>query len=71
VFFKSEEGDHSSEVIFEKLPADVWPLVSPTVVNDGLSRRVKDAFDPFNILNPGILGPLNHAVNADSPGRLN
>ena len=71
VFFKSEEGDHSSEVIFEKLPADVWPLVSPTVVSDGLSRRVKDAFDPFNILNPGILGPLNHAVNADSPGRLN
>lgn len=71
VFFKSEGEDHSSEVIFEKLPGDVWPLVSPTVVNDGLSRRVKDAFDPFNILNPGILGPLKFTANPAISGPLN
>jgi len=69
VLFKDEDQDHSSEVIFEKLPADVWPLVSPTVVNDGLSRRVKEAFDPSNILNPGILGPLKSDVNPVSAVR--
>jgi glycolate dehydrogenase FAD-binding subunit len=49
-------GAESSEVIFEKLPPEVWPAVSPTVVGDGLSQGVKRAFDPHNILNPGILG---------------
>lgn len=58
VFFEVEP-DHSSEVIYEKLPPDVWSIVSPGVVDDRLSRRVKEAFDPANILNPGILGPLN------------
>jgi glycolate oxidase FAD binding subunit len=45
-----------SEVIFEKLPADVWPVVSPSVVSDPLSQGVKRAYDSHNILNPGILG---------------
>jgi glycolate oxidase FAD binding subunit len=45
-----------SVLIFEKLPEDVWPVVSPTVVADSLSRGVKTVFDPHNILNPGILG---------------
>lgn len=49
-------GEGSSEVIFEKLPAEVWPRVSPSVVADPLSRGIKKAYDPFNILNPGILG---------------
>jgi glycolate oxidase FAD binding subunit len=50
------EGGGSSEVIFEKLPAEVWPHVSPTVVSDRLSQGIKKAYDPHNILNPGILG---------------
>jgi len=49
-------GIGSSEVIFEKLPPEVWSSVSPSVVSDGLSQGVKRAFDPHNILNPGILG---------------
>lgn len=51
-----EGGIGSSEVIFEKLPPEVWSAVSPSVVSDGLSQGVKRAFDPHNILNPGILG---------------
>jgi glycolate oxidase FAD binding subunit len=50
------DGDRSSEVIFEKLPPDVWAQVSPSVVADPLSRGIKRAYDPHNILNPGILG---------------
>lgn len=52
----SADGGGSSEVIFEKLPADVWANVSPTVVADPLSRGIRNAYDPNNILNPGILG---------------
>ena len=43
-------------VIFEKLPADVWPATAPSVVADALSRGIRTAYDPHNILNPGILG---------------
>lgn len=43
-------------VVYEKLPAEAWPTVSPTVVADPLSQGIKKAYDPFNILNPGILG---------------
>jgi FAD/FMN-containing dehydrogenase len=46
----------SSEIIFEKLPADVWATVSPSVVSDPLSQGIKQAYDPFDLLNPGILG---------------
>jgi FAD/FMN-containing dehydrogenase len=49
-------GEGSSEVIFETLPAEVWSQISPSVVADPLSRGIKKAYDPFNILNPGILG---------------
>jgi FAD/FMN-containing dehydrogenase len=52
----STDGAGSSEVIFEKLPADVWAQVSPSVVADPLSQKIKKAYDPHNILNPGILG---------------
>lgn len=44
-------------VIFERLPGAAWAALSPTVVGDKLSQRLKDAFDPAGILNPGILGP--------------
>lgn len=50
------DGPQSSEVIFEKLPADVWAQASPSVVSDPLSKGIKKAYDPLNILNPGILG---------------
>lgn len=50
------DGDGSSQVIFEKLPADVWADVSPSVVADPLSRGIRKAYDPHGILNPGILG---------------
>jgi FAD/FMN-containing dehydrogenase len=49
-------GEGSSEVIFEKLPAELWSQISPSVVADPLSRGIRKAYDPFNILNPGILG---------------
>jgi glycolate oxidase FAD binding subunit len=49
-------GEQSSDVIFEKLPADVWPQVSPSVVSDALSRGIRNTYDPGSILNPGILG---------------
>ncbi|HJP86302.1 MAG TPA: FAD-binding protein [Gemmatimonadaceae bacterium] len=49
----------SSEIVFEKLPADLWSVVSPSVVADPLSQGIKRAYDPHNILNPGILGNLN------------
>jgi glycolate dehydrogenase FAD-binding subunit len=49
-------GNGSSEVIFERLPAEIWQMISPSVVSDQLSQGVKRAFDPHTILNPGILG---------------
>ena len=49
--------DGSSHIIFEKLPsAEIWAHVSPSVVADPLSQSIRKAYDPNNILNPGILG---------------
>jgi glycolate oxidase FAD binding subunit len=45
-------------VIFERLPSTGWRIFSPSIVGDALSQRVKRAFDPGDLLNPGILGPL-------------
>jgi glycolate oxidase FAD binding subunit len=45
----------SPGVIFEKLPSG-WGGISPSAVQDELSQRIKKAYDPHNILNPGILG---------------
>ncbi|HEX6574681.1 MAG TPA: FAD-binding protein [Gemmatimonadaceae bacterium] len=47
----------SATVIFERLPREMWSEFSPTVTGDRISQRVKHAFDPLDILNPGILGP--------------
>ena len=55
VEFGTDNG-RSSEVIFEKLPPDVWARVSPSVVADSLSQGIRKAYDPHDILNPGILG---------------
>ena len=43
-------------VIFERLPAPLWPELARPSTIDALSRGVKRTFDPDNILNPGILG---------------
>ena len=56
VNFQTDGQSAGTGVIFEKLPADVWPVVSPSVASDPLSRGIKRAYDPHNILNPGILG---------------
>ncbi len=50
------DASRSTEVIFEKLPPEVWAQVSPSVVADRLSQGIRKAYDPHNILNPGILG---------------
>ena len=50
------DGEGSSSVVFEKLPADLWGSVSPSVVADPLSQGIRKAYDPHGILNPGILG---------------
>ncbi len=52
------DASDSVETIFEKLRPDVWGEVAPSVVSDPLSQRIKRAYDPHNILNPGILGDL-------------
>jgi glycolate oxidase FAD binding subunit len=49
-------ANEATEVIFEKLPAEAWAYASPTVIADPLSQGIKQAYDPHNILNPGILG---------------
>jgi glycolate oxidase FAD binding subunit len=54
--FHSDGQGSGTSVIFEKLPAEVWPVVSPSVVSDPLSQGIKRKYDPHNVLNPGILG---------------
>ena len=45
--------------LYERLPSSLWDSMSQSVTDDRISQRIKRAFDPGNILNPGILGPLN------------
>ncbi len=44
--------------IFERLPGEMWDVLSPSVASDNLSRGIRNAFDPSAILNPGIMGPV-------------
>jgi glycolate oxidase FAD binding subunit len=46
----------SVTIVGERMPRELWPIISPTVVGDRVSQGIKHAFDPHNILNPGILG---------------
>lgn len=50
--------DAGASRIFERLPAALWPVLAPTAVGDRLSHRVRDAFDPQRVLNPGVLGEV-------------
>jgi len=50
------EPGHDLSRIFERLPAEAWRILAPGPVNDRLSTRVREAFDPGRLLNPGILG---------------
>ncbi|HJU76206.1 MAG TPA: FAD-binding protein [Gemmatimonadaceae bacterium] len=52
----SEPGTAPCTRVFEALPAALWSRVAPSHVNDALSQRVRNAFDPDRRLNPGILG---------------
>jgi glycolate oxidase FAD binding subunit len=52
----SLDGPVEGAFVFERLPAETWETISPSVVGDPLSRGIKRAYDPFNVLNPGILG---------------
>jgi len=49
----------NATVIFERLPASMWARFSPSVVLDPISQGIRTAFDPSNILNPGIMGPVS------------
>jgi glycolate oxidase FAD binding subunit len=42
--------------IFERLPAAVWPTLATPMATDAISCRIRAAFDPNGMLNPGILG---------------
>ena len=48
----------SARMIPERLGPEAWSRLAPSSVADPISRRVKQAFDPANVLNPGILGAV-------------
>ncbi len=52
--------------IVERVPSQAWTAV-PSAVNDRISQRLRQAFDPAGILNPGILGEATSAVAMMSP----
>ena len=47
---------HLGTSVVERLPAPLWPSLVPPAAMDSLSVRVRDAYDPDRLLNPGILG---------------
>jgi glycolate oxidase FAD binding subunit len=42
--------------VAERLPAWLWGAGGSPALQDPLSRRVRQAFDPAHVLNPGVLG---------------
>lgn len=48
----------SARFIPERLGPGLWSRLAPSPVSDPISRRVKEAFDPGNVLNPGIFGAI-------------
>jgi glycolate oxidase FAD binding subunit len=47
-----------AKCIGERLPADLWPLISNSAAHDALSIGIRQRFDPAGILNAGILGDI-------------
>lgn len=50
------EACRGETLVCERMPRELWQLISPTAIDDRISQRIKSTFDPRNILNPGILG---------------
>jgi glycolate dehydrogenase FAD-binding subunit len=50
------ESCRGATIVCERMPRELWPLISPTVVGDRISQGIKRTFDPHGILNPCILG---------------
>jgi hypothetical protein len=48
--------------IAERLPAPLWSAEPAPTAGDRLSRRVRLAFDPWHVLNPGVLGEGAHDI---------
>ena len=44
--------------IYERMPATLWNALSASAIHGRLEQGIKTAFDPHNVLNPGILGEL-------------
>jgi hypothetical protein len=44
--------------IYERLPANLWSSLAPPAGHGHIDGRIKAAFDPRNVLNPGIFGEL-------------
>jgi glycolate oxidase FAD binding subunit len=42
--------------VYERMPTALWNVLSSPAIRGPLDRGIKKAFDPHNILNPGILG---------------
>jgi glycolate oxidase FAD binding subunit len=49
-------GDSMMTRIGERLPAELWPACSPPPIDDRISKGIKRTFDPYGVLNPGIVG---------------
>ncbi|MEP6990924.1 MAG: FAD-binding protein [bacterium] len=55
---RAELAHHAANctVVGERLPADLWGVVDGARTTDALAARVRAAFDPDGVMNPGILG---------------
>jgi len=42
--------------VYERIPEPLWNVLSSSAIHGRLQRGIKEAFDPHNVLNPGILG---------------
>ena len=47
---------HLGTSVVERLPAQLWASLVPATTVDPLSVRIRDAYDPDRLLNPGVLG---------------